>query len=81
MIYFLYQQSEQWLAEHGLGFFRVFNYISFRAVCAMIFSFLMVLVLGGPTIRWLLRMKIGDRPEFYHQDLNQLMKGKTKKEK
>ena len=77
MIYFLYQQSEQWLAEHGLGFFRVFDYISFRAVCAMIFSFLMVLVLGGPTIRWLLRMKIGDRPEFYHQDLNQLMKGKT----
>lgn len=77
MIYFLYQQLEPWLADHGLGFFRVFNYITFRGVCAMIFSFLMVLMLGGPTIRWLLRMKIGDRPEFYNQDLNELMQGKT----
>jgi phospho-N-acetylmuramoyl-pentapeptide-transferase len=77
MIYLLYQTLGPWLETHGLGFFRVFDYITFRAVCAIIFSFLFVILLGKPTIRWLLKMKIGDSPEFYHRDLNQLMKGKT----
>ena len=79
MIYNLYKwlEADGWLSEHGMGFFRVFDYITFRAVCAIIFSFLFVIVLGRPTIRRLLRMKIGDSPEFYRQDLNQLMKSKV----
>ena len=79
MIYNLYKwlEADGWLSEHGMGFFRVIDYITFRAVCAIIFSFLFVIVLGRPTIRRLLRMKIGDSPEFYRQDLNQLMKSKV----
>ncbi len=77
MIYTLYKMLEPWLESHGLGFFRVFDYITFRAVCAIIFSFLFVIVMGKSTIRWLLWQKIGDHPEFYNQDLNRMMKGKT----
>ena len=39
MIYNLYQILEHWLSSHGMGFFRVFGYISFRAVVAIILSF------------------------------------------
>jgi phospho-N-acetylmuramoyl-pentapeptide-transferase len=39
-------------------------------------SFLMVLFLGPKVIRFLIRKKIGDKPEFEHGDLNQLTKGK-----
>ncbi len=77
MIYNLYKALEDWLDASGLGFFRVFDYITFRAVCSIIFSFLFVIILGKPTIRWLLRMKIGDSPEFYNKDLNILMRSKT----
>ena len=75
MIYNLYILLEQWLETHGLGFFRVFSFITFRAVIAIIISFLMVMAAAKPTIRWLLRQKIGDNPEFHHQDLYQIMEG------
>ena len=77
MIYNLYKVFAAGLEQIGLGFFRVFDYITFRAVCSIIFSFLFVIIFGRPTIRWLLKMKIGDHPEFYRHDLNQLNKGKT----
>lgn len=48
----------------------------FRAVVAGLFCFLVVLLMGPPVIRMLLRFKIGDRPEFYQADLNELMKDK-----
>jgi phospho-N-acetylmuramoyl-pentapeptide-transferase len=74
MIYNLILWSKTWLTEHSLfGFFRVFTYVSFRAVVAIVLSFLVVLLLGRRTIRWLLKLKIGDNPEFYNKDLNQLM--------
>lgn len=56
---------------------RVFRYVEFRAVLSIIFSFAFVVALGRPTIRWLVKQKIGDNPEFYHKDLNQLMKQKA----
>lgn len=75
MIYNLIELLKPWLVEHGLfGLFRVFTFISFRAVLSIILTFLMVICLGQRTIRALLRMKIGDHPEFYHKDLNQIMR-------
>ena len=77
MIYNLYTELEPWLKLQGLGFFRVFSYVSFRAVAAVILSFGLVLVVGRPVIRWLLRQKIGDNPEFHHKDLNRIMREKA----
>jgi len=77
MLYNLYTAWQDWLNEHGLGFFRIFSFITFRAVSALILSFVIVLVLGRPTIRKLVKLKIGDKPEFYNADLNELMKEKA----
>lgn len=56
---------------------QVFQYVEFRAVLAIILSFTIVVGFGKRTIRWLLKQKIGDNPEFYNKDLNQLMKQKA----
>lgn len=65
-------ESSDWLSP-----LRVFVYVEFRAVLAIIFGFAIVAALGRRTIHWLLKLKIGDRPEFYHQDLNEIMRHKT----
>lgn len=78
MLHYLYNSLKDWLNEHGLGFFRLFNYISFRAVAALIVSFVIVIVFGKPTIRYLIKLKIGDSAQFNRADLNELMKDKTK---
>jgi len=49
----------------------------FRAVCAGLFCFALVVLVGKPVIRTLVRLKIGDRPEFDHADLNILMRQKS----
>jgi len=77
LLYHLYNLLRDWLNEHGLGFFRVFSYTSFRIVCALIVGFAIVLLLGKPTIRYLLKLKVGDNPEFHNKDLNELMKKKS----
>lgn len=78
MIYALIDTFRDALISRGVfGYFRVFTYPEFRAIVATIFSFCFVLFMGPRTIRWLLKQKIGDNPEFYHQDLNQLMRRKT----
>ncbi|MCC7407103.1 MAG: hypothetical protein IT442_03475, partial [Phycisphaeraceae bacterium] len=59
------------------GFVRPFTYPEFRAIMAILLSFVFVLVVGRRTIRFLVRLKIGDSPEFYNKDLNQLMKQKA----
>ncbi len=78
MLYLLYQLLDDaidrsWLLS-PLG---VFRWVEFRAVLAIILSFTLVLVFGKRVIRWLLKQKIGDNPEFYNKDLNQLMKQKA----
>jgi phospho-N-acetylmuramoyl-pentapeptide-transferase len=78
VLHLLYNSLKDWLNDHGLGFFRLFNFISFRAVAALIVAFLTVIVLGKPTIRYLLKLKIGDNPQFYRADLNEIMKDKSK---
>ena len=77
MLYHLYNLTKEWLNDNGLGFFRLFSFISFRIVSALIFSFAIVLLFGKPTIRYLLKLKVGDNPEFHNKDLNELMKRKS----
>ena len=78
MIYNLILLLKPWLVRHDLfGLCRVFTFISFRAMLSLILAFCIVTLLGRRTIRGLLRLKIGDNPEFYHRDLNQMMKQKV----
>ncbi len=51
--------------------------VTFRAVAALILAFVLVLVMGKRTIRWLVKQKIGDAPEFYNKDLNALSRHKA----
>jgi phospho-N-acetylmuramoyl-pentapeptide-transferase len=44
---------------------------------AVLTSFVIAILLGPRIIRWLMRKKIGDRPEFHHAALNELTKEKT----
>jgi phospho-N-acetylmuramoyl-pentapeptide-transferase len=48
-----------------------------RIVGAAVMSFLLVIFMGPSTIRFLLRRKLGDRPEFDHADLNELTRHKS----
>ncbi len=78
MIYNLVLQMRQTLEQWGIyGFLRPFTYPEFRAFVAIIVSFLFVIAFGRRTIRSLVLLKVGDSPEFYHHDLNQLMKQKA----
>lgn len=51
--------------------------LTLRMGGAAVLSFLIVLLLGPWMIRFLIRKKVGDRPEFDHIDLNQLTKHKS----
>ena len=48
-----------------------------RMVCAAVSSFLIVAMLSPRTIRYLVRKKLGDRPEFDHAALNELTRHKS----
>ena len=82
MIYNLIKALEEWLRTEMLGIrpwsvLQVFDQLTFRAVAAVILAFLIVALMGKRTIRWLIRQKIGDQPEFYHADLNRLTRQKN----
>lgn len=76
MLYWLYH----WIAEnHWVSWIQadgLFAGVVFRAAAAIMCSFLVVLLSGNQVIRWLLRQKVGDRPEFYNATLNELTKHK-----
>src|SRR5579862_3222907 len=59
-----------------MGTGTLFSGVVFRAVMAMLTSFLLVLLSGGKIIRWLMKQKVGDRPEFHNATLNELTKEK-----
>jgi len=61
---------------HRLGFYAYQN-VMFRSVAATLTSLLIALLVGPKIIRWLMRKKIGDRPEFHHAALNELTKEKA----
>ncbi len=50
-----------------------------RMAGAAVVSLIVVLLLGPRMIRFLVRQKLGDRPEFDHADLNQLTRHKSNK--
>jgi phospho-N-acetylmuramoyl-pentapeptide-transferase len=78
MLYNLLQLMQNWLDEIGLySVVQVLNQLHFRAFSAVVIGFVIVLLFGRTFIRWLLTQKIGDNPEFYHKDLNELMASKS----
>lgn len=78
MLYNLLQLTTDWLESVGLfSVFQVLYRLEFRAFLAVVLSFAVVLMFGRRTIRFLLKLKIGDNPEFYNKDLNELMRSKA----
>ncbi len=77
MLYNLVDSLQNSLADWGLLWLvQVVFQLEFRAFAATIVAFVMVLAIGPGSIRWLLKKKVGDQPEFHLADLNQLMKDK-----
>jgi len=77
LLYLLIQSIEHKIDGTVFSFLRVFSYIEFRAVLALILSFTVVVVFGKRVIHWLMAQKIGDNPEFFNKDINELMKSKA----
>jgi phospho-N-acetylmuramoyl-pentapeptide-transferase len=75
MIYHLLSFLEDF-ATHSLGFYA-WQEVLFRCIMAALTSLAVAWLLGPKIIRWLMRMKIGDRPEFHHEKLNDLNKEKA----
>jgi phospho-N-acetylmuramoyl-pentapeptide-transferase len=73
VFYLLYTWAagHHWVQADGM-----FAGVIFRAAAAIMLSFLIVLMFGNRTIRWLLKQKVGDRPEFHNVTLNELTKHK-----
>lgn len=61
---------------HRLGFYA-YQDVMFRSVLAVLTSFAIAILLGPKIIRFLVRKKIGDRPQFNHAALNELTKDKV----
>ncbi len=76
MIYHLLQYLHEVFARPLLGFYAYQN-VMFRSIAALLTSLLIALLIGPRIIRWLMRKKIGDRPEFHHAALNELTKEKA----
>ena len=75
MIYHLLWQLRDVLT-HRLGFYA-YQEVMFRSIAAVLTSFLIAILLGPKIIRWLMTKKIGDRPQFHHEKLNELNREKT----
>lgn len=78
MLYLLYEALKQAIERYELlAPLKVLAWVEFRAVAAIIVGFFAVVFAGRPVIRRLIKLKIGDQPEFYNQSLNQLMRQKA----
>ncbi len=75
MIYHLLWHLRE-VFTHRLGFYA-YQDVMFRSVMATLTSLVVALLVGPGIIRWLMRKKIGDRPEFHHAALNELTKEKA----
>jgi phospho-N-acetylmuramoyl-pentapeptide-transferase len=76
MLYLFVKHFQEWLESHGLGFLRVFTFVTFQATCAIMLSFLFVVLPAPRVIAWLRRKKIGDEPNFDQAQVNQIMEPK-----
>jgi len=77
MIYHLLRHLHNPVTNRPLFGFYAYENVLFRSVAATLTSLLIALVIGPKIIRWLMRKKIGDRPEFHHATLNELTKEKA----
>jgi phospho-N-acetylmuramoyl-pentapeptide-transferase len=75
MIYHLLWHFRE-VFTHRLGFYA-YQDVMFRSVLAVLTSFAIAILLGPKIIRYLVRKKIGDRPQFNHAALNELTKDKV----
>ena len=75
MIYTLIDSLQNVVPARLLSILQVFFQVEFRAFLAVLLSFFLVLAFGRRVIRWLLKQKVGDLPEFYNADLNKLKPG------
>lgn len=71
MIYHLLHSQKELLGKLG---FYAYEDVAFRCILAALTSLLVSLIWGPAVIRWLMKKKIGDRPEFNHSGLNELMR-------
>jgi phospho-N-acetylmuramoyl-pentapeptide-transferase len=77
MLFNLLQSMDEWLDSAGLySFLQVLYQREFRAFTAVVVAFFIVIILGKPLIRTLIKLKIGDHAKFNHEELNALMKSK-----
>ena len=77
MLFNLLQSMDEWLDSAGLySFLQVLYQREFRAFTAVVVAFFIVIFLGKPLIRALIKLKIGDHAEFNQKELNALMKSK-----
>jgi len=77
MLYLLIKHHLPFLELHNLGFLRVFTFVTFQALAAVMVSFLTVMIFAPSVIRWLRKQKIGDQPDFAQADINKLMASKA----
>ncbi|MBN2375476.1 MAG: hypothetical protein JXD22_03690, partial [Sedimentisphaerales bacterium] len=70
MLYLLMEYYREFL-EQTLHFYA-WREVSLRAVLGILTSLAVSLLWGPKIIRWLIRMKVGDVPEFNHKALNEL---------
>lgn len=61
---------------NALGF-HAYEEVMFRCILAALTSLLVSIIAGPKIIRWLMKKKIGDLPEFNHTALNELTKEKA----
>ncbi len=71
MLYHICNYFKPWM--YGIGFYA-WEDVLFRAIMAAMTAFAVAIWMAPRTIRLLMRMKIGDRPEFHHAALNELMR-------
>ena len=75
MIYHLLWHFRK-IFTYKLGFYA-YEDVAFRAIAAALTSLFLAILLGPKIIRWLMTKKIGDKPEFHHEALNELTKEKA----
>ena len=78
MLFNLIDSFQNQLESLGLwSALQVLYQEEFRALAAVLIGFTIVMLLGRRTIAWLVKRKVGDAPEFYNADLNDLMRSRT----
>jgi phospho-N-acetylmuramoyl-pentapeptide-transferase len=77
MFYWLYDILHNWLRANGLYDLNIFRYVTFRTAMAILMAAVMVVMLGPRVIRMLVRMRMGDIPDFNQQRLNQMLRNKS----